>query len=96
MVSSIVVLWLIVQEGGSSIGAGVRLLGWWPVGVLEIFRSLLLTAILFIGPLFERGIVEGEWRVWFRRSKLSESLGGWIGWRNYVAVCFYPSGPVIC
>ncbi|CAG8094795.1 unnamed protein product [Penicillium olsonii] len=85
VVSSIVVLWLIVQEGGSSIGAGVRLLGWWPVGVLEIFRSLLLTAILFIGPLFERGIVEGEWRVWFRRSKLSESLGGWIGWRNYVA-----------
>lgn len=87
IVSSIVVLWLIVEEGGSSIDAGVRLLGWWPVGVLDIFRSLLLTVILFAGPLFERGIVEGEWRVWFRRSKLSESLGGWIGWRNYVAVC---------
>ncbi|CAG8208098.1 unnamed protein product [Penicillium salamii] len=83
--SSIVVLWLAVQEGGSSLGAAIRLLGWWPVGVLEIFRSLLLTAILFTGPLFERGIVEGEWRLWFRRSKLSESLGGWIGWRNYVA-----------
>lgn len=76
-----------MQEGGSSLGAAIRLLGWWPVGVLEIFRSLLLTAILFTGPLFERGIVEGEWRLWFRRSKLSESLGGWIGWRNYVAVC---------
>jgi prenyl protein peptidase len=87
IVSSIVVLWLIVEEGGSTIDAGVRILGWWPVGVLEIIRSLLLTAILFTGPLFERGIVEGEWRFWFRRSKLSESLGGWIGWRNYVAVC---------
>ncbi|KAJ5778993.1 hypothetical protein N7457_006713 [Penicillium paradoxum] len=83
--SSVVVLWLIVGEGNSSLGAGIRLLGWWPVGLLETIRSLLLTAILFTGPLFERGIVEGEWKFWFRRSKLSESLGGWIGWRNYVA-----------
>lgn len=84
--SSVIVLWLVVEEGNSSLDAGVRLLGWWPVGLLETIRSLLLTAILFLGPLFERGIVEGEWRYWFRRSKLSESLGGWIGWRNYVAV----------
>ncbi|KAJ5139041.1 CAAX amino terminal protease [Penicillium bovifimosum] len=83
--SCIIVLYLIVQEGGSSLGAGARQLGWWPVGLLETMRGLLLTAILFTGPLFERGIVEGEWKFWFRRSKLSESLGGWIGWRNYVA-----------
>ncbi|KAJ5753745.1 uncharacterized protein N7511_007898 [Penicillium nucicola] len=83
--SSGIVLWLAVEEGNTSLAAGLRLLGWWPVGVLEVVRTLLLTAILFTGPLFERGIVEGEWRVWFRRSKLSESLGGWIGWRNYVA-----------
>ncbi|KAJ5504635.1 CAAX amino terminal protease [Penicillium fimorum] len=85
IVGSVFVLWLIVEEGNSSLGAGTRLLGWWPVGVLEALRSLLLTAILFLGPLFERGIVEGEWKFWFRPSKLSESLGGWIGWRNYVA-----------
>ncbi|CAI7575941.1 unnamed protein product [Penicillium viridicatum] len=85
IVSSILVLWLIVEEDNSSLGAGVRLLGWWPVGLLETLRSLLLTAILFLGPLFERGIVEGEWKFWFRRSSLSECLGGWIGWRNYVA-----------
>lgn len=86
IVSSVLVLWLIVEEDNSSLGAGVRLLGWWPVGLLETLRSLLLTAILFLGPLFERGIVEGEWKFWFRRSSLSECLGGWIGWRNYVAV----------
>lgn len=91
IVSSVLVLWLIVEEDNSSLGAGFRLLGWWPVGLLETLRSLFLTAILFLGPLFERGIVEGEWKYWFRRSKLSESLGGWIGWRNYVAVCtFFP------
>lgn len=89
IVSSVLVLWLIVEGDNSSLGAGVRLLGWWPVGLLETLRSLLLTAILFLGPLFERGIVEGEWKFWFRRSSLSECLGGWIGWRNYVAVSTY-------
>lgn len=86
-VGSLLALWFIVEEGGSSVDAALRLLGWWPVGVVEIIRSLSLTAILFTGPLFERGVVEGQWRSWFSRSKLSESLGGWIGWRNFVAVC---------
>ncbi|KAJ5397325.1 hypothetical protein N7509_005438 [Penicillium cosmopolitanum] len=83
--SSFIVLWLIVEEGNSSLGAALSMLGWWPIDLADILRSLLLTAILFLGPLFERGIAEGEWRTWFRRSKLSESLSGWIGWRNYVA-----------
>jgi prenyl protein peptidase len=81
------VLWLVVDKGGSSLGAALSLLGWWPIDLGDILRSLLLTAILFVGPLYERGIVEGEWRSWFSRAKWSESLGGWIGWRNYVAVC---------
>lgn len=101
IVSSVLVLWLIVEGDNSSLGAGVRLLGWWPVGLLETLRSLLLTAILFLGPLFERGIVEGEWKFWFRRSSLSECLGGWIGWRNYVAVStsfflFFPFFSFLC
>lgn len=79
-------LWLVVDKGGSSLSAALSLLGWWPIDLGDILRSLLLTAILFIGPLYERGIVEGEWRSWFSRAKWSESLGGWIGWRNYVAV----------
>lgn len=53
---------------------------------MDIVRSLILTAILFIGPLFERGIAEGEWRSWFKKAQISETLGGWIGWRNYVVV----------
>jgi prenyl protein peptidase len=38
-------------------------------------------------------VVEGEWRSWFRRDKFSESLGGWIGWRNYVAVSTQLNAP---
>lgn len=86
LVCSLVVLWLVVDKGGSSLSAALSLLGWWPIDLGDILRSLLLTAILFIGPLYESGIVEGEWRSWFSRAKWSESLGGWIGWRNYVAV----------
>lgn len=89
VVTSLIVLWLAIEEGNASFAAAVTMLGWWPVGFADIARCLLLTGILFLGPLFERGIVEGEWRFWFRRNKLYESLSGWIGWRNYVAVRLY-------
>lgn len=67
----------------------LRLLGWWPVGLAEIFKSLLLTSLLFMGPLFERGVAEGEWKSWVRGTALAQSLSGWIGWRNFVAVCTF-------
>ena len=86
ILTSVAILWLVVSQGNHSLGSAVTVVGWWPISVGDISRSFLLTAILFIGPLYERGIVEGEWRSWFRLSKLSESLSGWIGWRNYVAV----------
>ncbi|KAL4888494.1 hypothetical protein BDV59DRAFT_188522 [Aspergillus ambiguus] len=79
------VLWLITAKDHVSVLDALRLMGWWPLGVQEILRSLLLTAILFIGPLFERGIAEGEWKDWIRGNRVSETLRGWIGWRNYVA-----------
>jgi prenyl protein peptidase len=75
-------------QGDSSLPEVLRLLGWWPIGLLEIAESLLLTAVLFSGPLFERGIVEGDWRSWVRGEGLSETLRSWIGFRNFVAVCF--------
>ena len=63
-------------------------LGWYPISVPDIFSSLLLTSILFAGPLFERGIAEGGWRTWIQGKNLYETLSSWIGWRNFVAVSF--------
>lgn len=80
------VLWLLSAKDNASLLDALRVLGWWPLGVSEIFRTLILTAILFTGPLFERGIAEGEWAEWIQGSRVSETLRGWIGWRNYVAV----------
>ncbi|KAF5859038.1 hypothetical protein ETB97_003474 [Aspergillus alliaceus] len=83
--STLAVAWLITAKGDVSLFEALKLLGWWPMGFAEAFRSLLLTSILFAGPLFERGIAEGEWRDWIKGSRISETLRGWIGWRNYVA-----------
>ncbi|KAL8771329.1 MAG: hypothetical protein Q9209_003234 [Squamulea sp. 1 TL-2023] len=62
-----------------------RLLGWYPIGIIEVAKSLLLTALLFTGPLFEGAVVEGRWKDWIQSQALHESLSSWIGWRNYVA-----------
>ncbi|THC97403.1 hypothetical protein EYZ11_003117 [Aspergillus tanneri] len=80
---------LLAKDNATPLEA-LKLLGWWPIGFIEVVRALALTAILFTGPLFERGIAEGEWRDWARGRRVSETLRGWIGWRNYVAVSQIP------
>ena len=68
-------------------------MGYFPVGFIESARSLGLTALLFLGPLFEGGIVEGRGRDWLRLRGLSATISGWIGWRNMVAVWSSLVGP---
>lgn len=86
--STVFVLVLIALEGdNTSLPEALKLLGWWPIGIVEIIKSLLLTAILFSGPLFERGVAEDGWKSWIRGEGVSETLRSWIGFRNYVAVC---------
>lgn len=61
-------------------------MGYFPVGLLEAVKSVGLTAILFLGPLFEAGIVRGGWRDWIRLRGVDAVINGWMGWRNLVAV----------
>lgn len=61
-------------------------LGYFPIGLYDSAKAVLLTAILFIGPLFEAGIAEGRWRGWIRLQGLNATIRGWIGYRNFVAV----------
>ncbi|GAM40809.1 hypothetical protein TCE0_041f13445 [Talaromyces pinophilus] len=84
--STVFVLVLIALKGDNTwLPEALNLLGWWPIGIVEIIKSLLLTAILFSGPLFERGVAEDGWKSWIRGEGLSETLRSWIGFRNYVA-----------
>ena len=66
-------------------------MGYFPIGMVGVFQSLGLTATLFLGPLFEAGVVEGGWRNWIRLRGLSATISSWIGWRNMVAVRLYLS-----
>jgi prenyl protein peptidase len=71
----------------------VRLLGLWPVSLIDTARTMLLVIILFAGPLFEHGVVDGAVGDWVRLRGVHESLSSWIGYRNYIVVCLFS---VIC
>lgn len=64
----------------------LALLGLWPVSPMDTIRTMLLVVILFAGPLFENGIVDGDWRDWIQLNGLHQSLSSWIGYRNFVVV----------
>jgi prenyl protein peptidase len=85
IVTSAIVIVVIVRYSNATPLETLRLLGWWPIDVLAILRTLLLCAILFAGPLFEAGVVDGGWRGWIRGQHVRETLGSWMGWRNLVA-----------
>lgn len=73
------------DDGASSPADVARLLGVYPVHLIDVGKCLLLVGILFLGPLFEAGVVEGNWRDWLRPSFYKEVVyDDWQGWRNIV------------
>ncbi|KAF4628741.1 hypothetical protein G7Y89_g9411 [Cudoniella acicularis] len=72
-----------IVENGNPLQA-LHSMGWFPIGFVETVKTVGLTAILFVGPLFEAGIAEGGWRDWVRLRGLNV-ISGWIGYRNFVA-----------
>lgn len=82
-----ILTWLIIfaHSNGSAI-TSLHLMGYFPVGFTETLKALLLTAILYIGPLFEEVYVESEWRNWIYPNNIRMRSIRWIAWRNYVVV----------
>jgi len=62
------------------------MLGWWPISLIDLLKTFLLVTILFLGPLFESTVCEGNWRDWLRLRGVGSTLSSSIGWRNYVTV----------
>lgn len=98
-----VVTFLLLTTNGKP-GDGTRLLnfdalhlmGYFPLGLAETWNALLLTAGLFLGPLFEHLVVERGWRAWAGLASADGSmrprlfgplyfLAEWADWRNLVA-----------
>lgn len=63
-----------------------KLLGVWPISPLDVARTMLLVIILFAGPIFEHGFVDGGFQDWIRLRGVRDSLSSWIGYRNFVVV----------
>lgn len=79
--------WYIAREKGHfDLEDTLEVLGWWPINIKDIGKSLALVVILFAGPLFEAGIAAGQWKDWITGRYLVETLGSSVGWRNYIAV----------
>ncbi|KAI9762314.1 MAG: replication factor C subunit 4 [Chaenotheca gracillima] len=77
--------YVLCSQANTTPWQALHFMGWWPVSILDLARSFLLTAILFLGPLFERGVVEEGWKDWIRGRHVRETLSSWIGWRNFIA-----------
>ncbi|KAG6042171.1 hypothetical protein E4U41_003917 [Claviceps citrina] len=61
------------------------LMGYWPLGMVEACRSLLLTCLLFLGPLYEHLLIDGSWRRWPSLDGFKHVWSDWAVWRNMVA-----------
>ncbi|KAF2965768.1 hypothetical protein GQX73_g7796 [Xylaria multiplex] len=84
VVCSVITFVILTSRGHATNGDALHSMGYWPLGLAEAGRSLLLTAILFSGPLYEHLLVDGGWRQLFTLYPISR-LSEWIYWRNIIA-----------
>ncbi|KAK6952736.1 hypothetical protein Daesc_005030 [Daldinia eschscholtzii] len=76
---------ILTSQDRATTAEALHALGYWPLGLVETARCLLLTAILFAGPLYERLVVDEGWRDWLSLKPLSDLFGELTTWRNIVA-----------
>lgn len=84
---------IITSHGQATNADALHSMGYWPIGLAESAKALLLTAILFVGPLYETFIVYGAWRDWMSLQPITELFNEWTTWRNIIAVSKPPSFP---
>ncbi|KAI1420579.1 CaaX protease [Xylaria sp. FL1777] len=82
---SLITFVILTSQGRATNGEALHSMGYWPLGLAEAGRSLLLTAILFSGPLYETLLVDGAWRQWLSLHPVSSLFSEWTRWRNIVA-----------
>lgn len=78
-----IILWARSGDGSSP---PLQAMGYWPLGIGDSLRSLLLVALLFAGPLYEALVLDGLWKDWTTLQPLVNVWHEWTSWRNLVAV----------
>lgn len=87
--TSLTTLAVLVTTGHYDNANALHAMGYWPVGLSAAFRAVFLTALLFLGSLFECLVVEAGWREWTTGAPIKEVLVEWTAWRNIIAVSVY-------
>lgn len=83
-VSSLITAYVLSTRALEDFPTILHTLGVYPISAIAVSKSILLTSLLFAGPLFEKAVIEEGWRRWLKGTDLHETLSSWIGWRNYV------------
>lgn len=86
IISTVATFYLLHNNGQLNVESALHHVGIWPVSLIAILKSLLLTCILFLGPLYNDIYLQGSLSpaigIW---SRLVTCLSSSIGYRNYVA-----------
>jgi prenyl protein peptidase len=85
IVAVIAAIYLILVIGHVELPSALHMLGCWPLQPVTILRCLALTAILYLGPLFELVFVDRVFGQLRRGRTIVATLSSWQGYRNYVA-----------
>ena len=84
VVCTVITVYILAIKGHATPGDVLRMFGVWPISPLDIARVLALVALLFVGPLYESFVIDGDWRSW-TISNIKEGLSAnWVGYRNLV------------
>ncbi|KAF7558636.1 hypothetical protein G7046_g5511 [Stylonectria norvegica] len=84
-VCSLVTLALLSSHAAIATPHPWHLMGYWPLGLVDALRAILLTALLFAAPLYECLVIDGAWRTWLHLEPLKNLWVDWPTWRNMVA-----------
>ncbi|KAK3380044.1 hypothetical protein B0T24DRAFT_180056 [Lasiosphaeria ovina] len=76
---------VLTRGADASPADALHLMGLWPPALADTARAVLLTALLFAGPLFAYFVVDVGWREWLRLEPVLALWEDWMTWRNIVA-----------
>ena len=86
--SSLITIYILAIYGHATPQEVLRVLGVWPVSLVDILKVLALVMILFTCSLYEAVIVDGEWRDWSPYALKEAVWDEWIGYRNLLIAPF--------
>ena len=80
--STLITVYVLAIHGHATPLEVLRLLGIWPVDLIDIAKVLALVLVLFSCSLYETIIVDSEWHSWSPSALKEATWTSWLGYRN--------------